>query len=73
MFQTAKPSDTRSFTEPLAKAAGKNKGRKPLPDDLSQEVVRLAKERAKKKDIAYKLNIEEATVNRILAVEKEMV
>ncbi len=56
-----------------AKAAGKYKGRKPLPDDLRQEVVRLAEERMKKKDIACKLNIGEATVYRILAVEKERV
>ena len=54
-----------------AKAAGKYKGRKPLPDNLRQEVVRLATEKTPKRNIALKLNIGEATVYRILAVEKK--
>ena len=50
-----------------AKAAGKYKGRKPTPDALRQEVVRLAGERMTKTAIAGQLNIGEATVYRILA------
>ena len=50
-----------------AKAAGKYKGRKPTPDAIRQEVVRLAGERMTKTAIAGQLNIGEATVYRILA------
>jgi len=50
-----------------AKAAGKYKGRKPTPDAIRQEVVRLAGERMTKAAIASQLNIGEATVYRILA------
>ena len=59
-----------------AKEAGKYKGRKPLSDDLRQEVVFMATEGLPKIHIARQLNIGEATVYRILAtkkaVEKEM-
>jgi DNA invertase Pin-like site-specific DNA recombinase len=50
-----------------AKAAGKYKGRKPTPDVIRQEVVRLAGERMTKTAIADQLNIGEATIYRILA------
>jgi DNA invertase Pin-like site-specific DNA recombinase len=50
-----------------AKAAGKYKGRKPIPDAIRQEVMRLAGERMTKAAIAGQLNIGEATVYRILA------
>jgi DNA invertase Pin-like site-specific DNA recombinase len=50
-----------------AKIAGKYKGRKPTPDAIKQEVVRLAGERMTKTAIAGQLNIGEATVYRILA------
>jgi len=53
-----------------AKAAGKYKGRKPTPDVIRQEVVRLAGERMTKTAIAGQLNIGEATVYRILAASK---
>ena len=49
-----------------AKAAGKYKGRKPIPDAIRQEVIRLAGERMTKTAIASQLNIS-ATVYRILA------
>lgn len=54
-----------------AKAAGKYKGRKPLADDLRQEVVHLATEGTTKTNIARQLNIGEATVYRILAATKK--
>jgi DNA invertase Pin-like site-specific DNA recombinase len=50
-----------------AKAAGKYKGRKPTPNAIRQEVIRLAGERMTKTAIAGQLNIGEATVYRILA------
>jgi hypothetical protein len=49
-----------------ARAAGKYKGRKPTPDAIRQEVVRLAGERMTKTAIAGQLNIGEAPVYRIL-------
>ncbi|SFU71959.1 Resolvase, N terminal domain [Nitrosospira multiformis] len=53
-----------------AKAAGKYKGRKPTPDAIRQEVVRLAGEGMTK--AAVQPNIGEATIYRILAaVPKE--
>jgi DNA invertase Pin-like site-specific DNA recombinase len=45
-----------------AKAAGKYKGRKPTPNAIRQEVIRLAGERMTKTAIAGQLNIGEATV-----------
>ncbi|ESS73439.1 resolvase/recombinase [Methyloglobulus morosus KoM1] len=50
-----------------AKAAGKYKGRKPIPDDLRQEVIALAASGLAKTGIAKRLNIGEASVYRILA------
>ena len=50
-----------------AKAAGKYKGRKPIPEAIRQEVIRLSGERMTKTAIAGQLNIGEATVYRILA------
>lgn len=50
-----------------AKAAGKYRGRKPTPDAIRQEVIRLAGERMTRTTIASQLNIGEATVYRILA------
>ena len=43
-----------------AKAAGKYKGRKPTPDAIRQEVVRLAGKGMTKAAIAVQLNIGEA-------------
>ncbi|SFU77560.1 recombinase family protein [Nitrosospira multiformis] len=54
-----------------AKAEGKYKGRKPTPDAIRQEVVRLAGERMTKTAIAGQLNIGEATVYRILAAASQ--
>jgi len=54
-----------------AKTAGKYKGRKPLADNLRQEVACLAAEGMAKVNIARKLNIGEATVYRILAATKK--
>jgi DNA invertase Pin-like site-specific DNA recombinase len=54
-----------------AKTAGKYKGRKPLADDLRQEVVCLATEGMAKVNIARQLNIGEASVYRILAATKK--
>lgn len=54
-----------------AKAAGKYKGRKPINSSRRQDVIRLAAGGATKANIARQLNIGEATVYRILAVEKE--
>ena len=51
-----------------AKAAGKYKGRKPLATELRQEVVALASNGVAKAQIARQLNIGEASVYRILAV-----
>jgi DNA invertase Pin-like site-specific DNA recombinase len=53
-----------------AKSAGKYKGRKPIAPERQQHVLRLAAERATKKNIARQLGIGEATVYRILAVAK---
>lgn len=53
-----------------AKAAGKYKGRKPLPEDQRQEVVSLASRGMAKAAIARQLHIGEATVYRILAAQK---
>ncbi len=54
-----------------AKSAGKYKGRKPLADDLRQEVVCLAAKGLAKANIARQLNIGEASVYRILAAMKK--
>lgn len=53
-----------------AKAAGKYKGRTPLPTELRQEVVSLAESGMAKAKIARELKIGEATVYRILAASK---
>ncbi|MGD7037243.1 recombinase family protein [Methylotuvimicrobium buryatense] len=55
-----------------AKAAGKYKGRKPLPTELRQEVVELAANGVTKTQIARQLNIGEASVYRILADNKKV-
>ncbi|MGD0960043.1 MAG: helix-turn-helix domain-containing protein [Methylomonas sp.] len=55
-----------------AKAAGKYKGRKPLVDELRQEVVSLAEKGKTKTYIAKQLDIGEATVYRILAASKKI-
>ncbi len=49
-----------------AKAAGKYKGRKPIPSQKREEVMRLVKNKTPKTVIAKKLGIGEATVYRIL-------
>lgn len=49
-----------------AKAAGKYKGRKPIPLDLQQEIMRLVAEGKSKVSIAQRLKIGEATVYRVL-------
>lgn len=54
-----------------AKAAGKYKGRKPLANELRQEVVALAVNGVAKAQIARQLNIGEASVYRILAADKK--
>jgi len=54
-----------------AKAAGKYKGRTPLPTELRQEVVSLAESGLAKTKIARQLNIGEATVYRILTTTKK--
>ena len=54
-----------------AKAAGKYKGRTPLPTELRQEVASLAESGLAKNKIARQLNIGEATVYRILATTKK--
>ncbi len=54
-----------------AKEAGKYKGRKPLSDDLRQEVVSMALNGLPKIHIARQLNIGEATVYRVLASNKD--
>ena len=54
-----------------AKTAGKYKGRKPLADDLRQEVACLAAKGMAKVNIARQLNIGEASVYRILAATKK--
>ena len=54
-----------------AKAAGKYKGRKPLADELRQEVVCLAAGGMAKTHIARQLNIGEASVYRILAATQK--
>lgn len=55
-----------------AKAAGKYKGRKPLATELRQKVVELAANGVTKTQIARQLNIGEASVYRILAVNKKI-
>jgi DNA invertase Pin-like site-specific DNA recombinase len=55
----------------LAKAAGKYKGRKPLSDEVRQEVVNLVTSGMAKTHIARQLNIGEATVYRILATTQK--
>ncbi|WP_347985820.1 recombinase family protein [Methylomonas sp. AM2-LC] len=54
-----------------AKVAGKYKGRKPLANELRQEVVTLAENGKTKRNIAKHLSIGEATVYRILATLKK--
>ena len=54
-----------------AKAAGKYKGRKPLADELRQEVVCLAAGGMAKTQFARQLNIGEASVYRILAATQK--
>jgi len=54
-----------------AKSAGKYKGRKPLAEELRQEVVCLAASGMAKTQIARQLKIGEASVYRILAVTKK--
>jgi DNA invertase Pin-like site-specific DNA recombinase len=54
-----------------AKTLGKYKGRKPLADDLRQEVACLATEGMAKVNIARQLKIGEASVYRILAATKK--
>jgi DNA invertase Pin-like site-specific DNA recombinase len=53
-----------------AKAAGKYRGRKPLAEDLRQEVISLVGKGRTKASIARQLSIGEATVYRILAGTK---
>ena len=53
-----------------AKIAGKYKGRKPLTDELRQEVVCLAAGGMAKTHIARQLKVGEASVYRILAASK---
>ncbi len=53
-----------------AKSAGKYKGRKPLAEEIRQEVVRLAVGGMAKTQIARQLNIGEASVYRILAANE---
>lgn len=55
-----------------AKAAGKYKGRTPLPTELRQETISLAESGLAKTEIARQLNIGEATVYRILAPTKKV-
>ncbi len=55
-----------------AKSAGKYKGRKPLADELRQEVVRLAASGMAKTLIAHQLKIGEASVYRILAANEKI-
>jgi DNA invertase Pin-like site-specific DNA recombinase len=54
-----------------AKVAGKYKGRKPVANELRQEVVTLVENGKTKRNIAKQLNIGEATVYRILAASKK--
>lgn len=54
-----------------AKSAGKYKGRKPLADELRQEVIRLAAGGMAKTHLARQLTIGEASVYRILATTKK--
>ncbi len=49
-----------------AKAAGKYKGRKPLPSDIQRKVKDLVKDGVSKAEISRQLNIGEASVYRIL-------
>ena len=49
-----------------AKAAGKYKGRKPIPSDIQRKVKDLVKEGVSKAEISRQLNIGEASVYRIL-------
>ncbi len=52
-----------------AKAAGKYKGRKPISHSRRQEVIRLAENGIKKRNIARQLSLGEATIYRILAAK----
>ena len=54
-----------------AKAAGKYKGRKPIPLARRMEVVRLAENGTSKTKIAQQLSLGEATVYRILAAQNK--
>lgn len=49
-----------------AKAAGKYKGRKPIPSDIQRTVKDLVKDGVPKAEISRQLNIGEASVYRIL-------
>lgn len=49
-----------------AKAAGKYKGRKPIPSDIQRKVKDLVKDGVSKAEISRQLNIGEASVYRIL-------
>jgi DNA invertase Pin-like site-specific DNA recombinase len=49
-----------------AKAEGKFKGRKPLPQQIVDEVLRLGGTRITREQLADRLGIGEATVYRIL-------
>jgi len=53
-----------------AKSEGRYKGRKPIEPDRQQSVIRLATEGATRTRIAAELGIGEATVYRILALQK---
>jgi DNA invertase Pin-like site-specific DNA recombinase len=55
-----------------AKAAGKYKGRKPLSDELRQQVVDLVRQGQSKTSIAQQLGIGEASIYRILADAKSV-
>ena len=54
-----------------AKADGKYKGRKPISDELRQEVINLVAGGMAKTGIAKQLNIGEASVYRILAASQK--
>jgi DNA invertase Pin-like site-specific DNA recombinase len=53
-----------------AKAEGKFKGRKPLSQDIINEVSRLCETRITRKKMAERLDIGEATVYRVLKEAK---